>query len=206
MYFLRFVFLGVFLITLNSCASRYTTIEPQQLNYISNDTQRDVKLEYKYELLSKKYAKKEDKKGIKVVAIKITNNSENDFRFGDDLRVTYENGNEVFIMENDKVFKRLKQKPATHLFYLLLSPINIYYSDNSDPFQNDSKSFPVGLIIGPGITATNMIISASANKKFKNELLQYNINGTIIKSGETKYGLIGIKSDTYDALRLKLID
>jgi hypothetical protein len=35
-------------------------------------------------------------------------------------------------------------------------------------------------------------------------MLEYNINGTLIKKGETKYGLIGIKSDSFDSLKLKI--
>jgi hypothetical protein len=34
--------------------------------------------------------------------------------------------------------------------------------------------------------------------------LEYNINGTLIKKGETKYGLIGIKADSFDSLKLKV--
>jgi hypothetical protein len=49
-----------------------------------------------------------------------------------------------------------------------------------------------------------MLAAGSANKKFKTDLLDYKINGTVIKKGETKYALIGIKTDTFDALKLKI--
>ena len=49
-----------------------------------------------------------------------------------------------------------------------------------------------------------MIVAGSANKKFKTEILENNIYGTLIKKGETKYGLIGIRTDTFDALKLKI--
>jgi hypothetical protein len=35
-------------------------------------------------------------------------------------------------------------------------------------------------------------------------MLEYNINGTLIKKGETEYGLIGIKADSFDSLKLKV--
>ena len=57
-------------IILNSCASGYQMINPNSLNYNSNDTKKGISLEYKYDLLDKKYAKKETKKGVKVLAIK----------------------------------------------------------------------------------------------------------------------------------------
>ena len=41
------------------------------------------------------------------------------------------------------------------------------------------------------------------NLSFQNER-EYNINGTVIKKGETKYGLIGIKADSFDSLKLKI--
>ena len=158
-------------------------------------------LEYKYDLLEKKYAKKEEKKDLRLVAIRITNKSGQDLVFGKDVALTYENGNEIYIMENEKVFRALKQSPASYLWYLLLSPVSVYTTDSNGYEEN---VFPIGLILGPGLTAGNMIASGSANKKFKNELLEYNLNGTLIKNGETKHGLIGIKSNSYDALRLKI--
>lgn len=35
-------------------------------------------------------------------------------------------------------------------------------------------------------------------------MLQYNINGTLIKNGETIYGLIGIKANSFNSIRLKI--
>ena len=75
---------------------------------------------------------------------------------------------------------------------------------NSNGFQETTSSRPIGLVVGPGLAGGNMIAAGSANKKFKTEMLEYNINGTLIKKGETRYGLIGIKSDSFDSLKLKI--
>ena len=120
--------------------------------------------------------------------------------FGRELKLTYENGNEIVALENEKVFKSLKQSPATYLFYLLLTPINLYTSSSN----GSTSSTPIGLVIGPGIAGGNMIAASSANSNFKKELLEYNINGTLIKAGETRYGLIGINSDSFEALKIKV--
>ena len=186
--------------TLTNCASGYKMIEPKSINYVSTNETDNVKLEYKYDLLDKKYAKKELKKGVKLVAIKITNNSEKDIMFGRDAKLTYENGSEIYVMENEKAFKTLKQSPASYLWYLLLTPMNFYTAENGQ----QTSSTPIGLVVGPGLAGGNMIAAGSANKKFKTEMLGYNINGTLIKKGETKYGLIGIKSDSFDSLKLKI--
>ena len=109
---MRIIKITLLLITIasfTSCASGYKMIEPETINYISTNESDNVKLEYKYDLLHKKYAKKEEKKGVKLVAVKITNNSGKDVMFGRDAKLTYENGTEVYVMENEKAFKTLKQ-------------------------------------------------------------------------------------------------
>lgn len=190
-------------ITLSNCASGYKMIEPEKINYISANESHGVTLEYKYDLLEKKYEKKELTKGVKLVAVKITNNSGKDLMFGRNAKLAYENGTGVYVMDNEKVFKTLKQSPASYLWYLLLTPVNLYVTKtNSHDLQEETSSTPIGLILGPGLAGGNMIAAGSANKKFKEEILEYNVNGTVIKNGETKYGLIGIKTDSFDALKL----
>jgi len=200
MRIIKITFLFIAIAFLTSCASGYKMIEPKTINYVSTNETDNVKLEYKYDLLNKKYAKKEVKKGVKLVAIKITNNSEKDITFGADVKLTYDNGGEIYVMENDKVFKTLKQSPASYLFYLLLTPMNFTTSSSN----GNSSSAPLGLVVGPGLAFGNMIAAGSANKNFKTEMLEYYISGTSIKKGETKYGLIGIKSDSFDSLILKI--
>lgn len=205
MRFFKITLLLLAIISLTSCASSYQAIQPKTINYLSNNSDKGIKLEYKYDLLYKKYEKKEAKKGVKVVAVKITNDSDQDVMFGRDIKLTYENGTEVPVMENDRVYKTLKQSPASYLLYLLLSPIMLTTTkttSNGGYITQDETNIPIGLILGPGIAGTNMIVASSANKNFKSDLLVYNINGTLIKAGETKYGLIGIKTDSPDALKL----
>jgi hypothetical protein len=190
---------------LTGCASGYDKITPKNLNYLSKNTSNDVTLEYKYGLLTKKYEKKEEKNDIKLVALKITNNSNVDYTFGNNLSLTYENGNTVFLLESDKTFKTIKQSPASYLWYLLLTPIQLFKTTTNQYGQPESESiFPIGLILGPGIAGANMLGASDANKNFKNDLTEYNIIGKTIKKGETVYGLIGLQSKSYEALKLKL--
>lgn len=200
MRIIKITLLCIVISTLTNCASGYKMIAPKFINYVSTHETDNVKLEYKYDLLDKKYAKKELRKGIKLVAIKITNNSEKDVMFGRDAKLTYENGSEIFVMENKKVFTALKQNTASYLWFLLLTPMNLYTAENG----RQTSSTPIGLVVGPGLAGGNMFAASAANKKFKTEMLEYNIYGTLIKKGETKYGLIGIKSDSFDSLKLKI--
>lgn len=201
----KIIFLLSIPFLLNSCASRYKTIQPTTLNYISNNTLNGVTLEYKYDLLDKKYAKKETKKGIRLVAVKVKNNTEKDLVFGKDIKLNSENGNELYLLENERTFKSLKQSPTSYLFYLLLSPIQFFTTKtNSYGMTEQTSSTPIGLIIGPGLALGHMIVASNANKKFKTELNDYNINGKMIKKGETAFGLISFQSDNYDAIKIKV--
>ena len=92
------IFIAVCLFLFTNCASGYKLINPPALNYNSGNDTEGVSMRYKYDLLDKKYAKKEVKKDIKLVAISITNNSNRDLTFGKDLRLTYENGNSVKVL------------------------------------------------------------------------------------------------------------
>lgn len=200
MKFLKIAIVLSCVIFLNSCASGYKTINPSSLNYLSNNISNGVELEYKYNLLGKKYSKKELKKDIKLIAIKLTNNTDTDLAFGKDIKLTYSNGNDLVIMDNEKVFTYLKQQPATYLLFLLLTPLNLYTTNGSET----TSSTPIGLVLGPGLAGGNMIVASSANKKFKTDLLNYNINGATIKKGETIYGLIGVRSNNYEAIKASL--
>lgn len=187
-----------------SCASGYKTINPQTINYLSTSEDKGVKLEYKYELLDKKYKKKELAKGVRLIAVKITNNSDRDLVFGQDVKLNYDNDSEIYIMDNDQVFKSLKQSAASYLWYLLLTPVNLYTAKTENGFQTETSSTPIGLVIGPGLAGGNMIAVGSANKKFQNDLDKHNLNGMTIKQGQTATGLIGIRSDDYNSIKIKI--
>lgn len=189
---------------LGSCASAYKNMNLGSLNYISNSTDENVKLEYKYELLNKKYKKKELAKGVRLIAVKITNDSGRDLMFGKDIKLTYQDGSTIYIMENEKVFSALKQSVPSYLWYLLLTPVNLYTNESQNGFQTETTSTPIGLVIGPGLAGVNMIAASSSNKKFQQDLLNYNVNGVTIKSGENIAGLVGIRSDDYNAIKINI--
>lgn len=192
------------ILIISSCASGYKTIQPNTVNYLSSNEVDNVKLEYKYNLLSKKYLKKEQKKQIKLATIKIKNNSDKDYTFGDNLNVVYSNGNQVDLIENSRVYSMLKQNTPVYLLYLLLTPMRFEVYETNNGFTETTSSTPIGLFVGPAIAGGNMIVAGSANKKFKTELEEYNLVNKTIKSGETKYGIIAINSNSSESLKLKL--
>lgn len=193
----------VFAIVVGGCASGYKKINPETINYASKNIESNILLEYKYDLLEKKYKKKETKNEVKLIAVKVTNNTEKDIVFGKDFKLAYENGNLISIIETEKIYKQIKQSPASYLWYLLLTPMQFNTSTTSNGQVQKSSSTPIGLVIGPGLAGGNMIAASSANKNFKNELMEFEINGKTIKKGETVYGLIGLNSNNYDSIKVK---
>ena len=96
------VILFLALILLGSCASSYKSINPKTINYVAHDLQGDLSLSYKYDILqeygNKKYAKKEDKKGVRVVAIRLTNNTDRIINVAQDVAF-YSGESQIFPME-----------------------------------------------------------------------------------------------------------
>ena len=88
--------------------------------------------------------------------------------------------------------------------YLLLTPMRFEVYETNNGFTETTSSTPIGLFVGPAIAGGNMIVAGSANKKFKTELEEYNLVNKTIKSGETKYGIIAINSNSSESLKLKL--
>jgi len=192
--------LPIVIFFLAGCASPYNLINPDKLGYSSRADEKQVTLEYKYGVLKSRYAKKETANGIKLIAVKITNASGRDLTFGKDIKLTYTNDNELAIQDDEMVYQSLKQGWAGYLLYLLLTPAKLTTTSNN----MQTSSTPIGYVLGPGLALGNIVAAGSANGNFKNELLKYNINGSLIKNGETVYGLVGVKSDNFDAIKVKV--
>src|SRR5438128_1800207 len=98
----RFLSFSILVIVSSSCASSYKAIKPANFNYQISTTHESVDFLYKYNVLSergnRKYSKKESRKNIIVVAVKIVNNADKSFVFGDDMKV-YSNGNAIPILK-----------------------------------------------------------------------------------------------------------
>ena len=202
---LLFILLLVSVIILNSCATTYKFIHPTALHFTTQKVEKNIAFEYRYNLLYNKYSRKEVNKNIRLVAVKLTNNTDKDLIFGNHISLAFEEGNDLEILTHETVFKELKQNVAPYLFYLVLTPFVITtYKTNAYGVKEVNATIPVGPILGPGLSFGNLIAASSANKRFKSELMQYNIIGLTIKKGETVYGLVGIKSSKFGPLKIKL--
>ncbi len=192
------------ILLLGGCAAPYKQINPQSLNYSAHDLVDNISISYQYDVLyyraNKKYAKKEQKRDLKLIAVKITNNSDTSITIGKDA-FFYGGDNKIVPVEPIIIKKELGQSTPIYLLYGLLSFLQIYQYDKN----GNVSSTPIGLVIGPPIAIGNMAMAGSANKKFYMELLDYNTNQRIIQSGETFYGLVGIRHFNFSALTLRRI-
>ena len=197
------VILFLALILLGSCASSYKSINPKTINYVAHDLQGDLSLSYKYDILqeygNKKYAKKEDKKGVRVVAIRLTNNTDRIINVAQDVAF-YSGENQIFPMEPQVIKNMLKQPAPAYLLYMFLTPVTLNIIDGTS-----IDSYPVGLFLGPGLTLLNVATAGSANNKFMRDLTLYDILYTDIQPGESAYGIIGIRGAGFNPLYVEVI-
>lgn len=193
------LFLICFLLILTSCASGYNYIYPKHVNYSTRMDYSGIQFSYKYDVLkesgNKKYAKKEVKKDLQLVAVRITNRTDSTIIFSENISL-YAGGRLLKPLNPSKIKKQLKQ-PS--LIYLLYSPLWFNYSVCTE-FECDVTSIPIGLPISAG----NIFRSASANKDFLKELKKYDILDKPINPGETVYGIIGIKDTGYNPLTIQV--
>lgn len=182
-----------------SCAMSYRPINPPALHYTQFGDSDNIA--YKYDVLmqmgNRKLAKKETKWQIRVVAVKIYNNTGQTLHYGGNYTI-YAGDRPADILPIPEVTSHIQEMVPTYLLYLLLTPTTL-----NTTTETSSNSFPIGLIIGPGITALNVGIAATANNHFKKEMQQYNILEKDIKPGETAYGLIGIQTPDFAPLSLR---
>lgn len=185
------------------CASSYHSISPQTNYFNATETTEAFEFSYRYNVLkekgNKKYAKKEDKKGLRVVAVKITNTTGHPIKFPEDIALQAGN-QDIRLLEPEFIHSKLKQGVPIYLLYLLFTPMKLYTNSSN----GDHNSYDIGYLLGPGLTGLNMGIAASANNKFKEELLTYSLANRVIEDGETVYGIIGFQDFGYAPLKIGL--
>lgn len=195
---------GITVLILGSCASSYHSIQPRNLYYAGTTNYDGVDFAYQYDVLSqagnRKYAKKEEKKGMQVVAVKLTNNTGRSLSFRDDISI-YAGDVPANLIAPEIITQQVKQSVPIYSLYLLLSFVKFY---THDAYGQITSTTPIGLFIGPPIAAINMITAGSANNNFKTELVSNNLLNRTIADGETVYGLISIPKNGYRPLSLKV--
>lgn len=198
------------LLMFSGCASTYKPIVPKRVNYAAHELSEGLSFSYRYDVLSesgnKKYAKREKKNSIKLVAVRLTNNSGSVINVSRDVSF-FVGDSEIIPCSPDIVKNELKQGVAVYLLYLLLTPMNLYtYSNESSYYGNttETKTYRIGLILGPGISIGNMAVAGTAIGLFGEELNSNYIMNQNIQPGETVYGFVGFKNIGYNPIKVEL--
>lgn len=205
----KFVFgmiLVFFAILSGGCAAHYSSINPPSLTYAAHDLQDGVKLSYKYDVLresgNKKYARKEYRRGIKLIAIEITNLTDTTINVERDIRF-YSGGEPIIPLRPNMIHRLIGQSVLSYLPYILLTSIKLNVTMDNSSATTDV--YPIGYVLGPGVTIGNMVRAAAANRRFRYELNTYDILNTSIPKGETVYGLIGVRGVGYNPISIKMV-
>jgi len=197
------------IIVLTGCAATYRPINPSTINYNAHELQDGISLAYRYEVLrekgNKKYAKKEAKKGIKLIAVKVTNNTDSTINIGKDFAF-YSGQNQLFPMEPIAIKESIKQFVPGYLPYFLLTFLNFTYTESANGTPSNQDVYHVGYVLGPAVTIGNLAVAGTANKKMLDELSEYNILNRDIQKGETVYGIICVRDIGYIPLSVKRIN
>ena len=192
----RYLYPLICAIMLSSCAGSFKSINPSTFQYGTQAERSDAELYYKYDVLrergNKKYSRKEFKAGVRIVAVRITNTTGKPLVMGENAKI-YTGSSEVRLWPPDLIFKKIKQKVPFYFLYLLLTPTILETNDDS---------FPIGLILGPGLTAGNVAVASTSNSRLKKELMDFDLYGKTIQPGETAYGLIGIPESGFLPLKV----
>jgi hypothetical protein len=187
---------------LTSCAATYKRIDPPQVRYPVID--EEGTFSYQYDVIrtagNKKLAKKELKAYMHVVAVKIHNNTDHSLEYGRNYKI-FSGNSEANLLGPQVTGDIVKQKAAFHLFYLLLTPMMLNIDGGSS--ASGGSSIPIGLVIGPGLAFGNLAVAATANKRFREELVEYDLENKVIAPGETVYGLITIRDNGHLPLSLR---
>jgi len=142
------------------------------------------------------------KNNLNLVAVKITNHTGHDINPMTDA-IFYINNKPANFVDQSITEKKIKQGVPIYLLYLLLSPVTLTTNNTSTEGTPKSSSFPIGLIIGPALTGTNMIVAGTANKNFKDEIEKYNLNKQV-HDGQTIFALVAFENIGKDEISLRL--
>jgi len=192
----RLALLLLTILMLSSCAASYHTIRPEYLSYPTSVTENGIMVSYKYDVLSisgnKRYAEKEIKQGVRLIALQITNQSDSTIRLSRD-RELFAGDVRIIPMDASTISEYLKQKVWPYYFYMLMTFVQLNYSVTTATNMT-TGSLPIGYVLGPGLTLLNVTKASRSNHQLYTNLNVADIWNRDILKGETVYGLIGLDS------------
>jgi len=186
------------------CASNYRTINPESVSFNYHNVSEGLSYTYQYDVLinsgNRKYNKKQIRRNINMVAVRITNNTTYSINIAEDLKMKC-GDRELVPLQPQQVKKELKQNTLAYLFYMLLTPLKYPLFD-----KNTEVSIHAGYFIAPAIAGANMATAGYANNRFMEELMEENILVKNIEPGQTIHGLLAFRDRTFDPITIEVRD
>jgi hypothetical protein len=185
-----------------SCATKFKTIDPKKTNFSNEIFLDGVSLQYRYNILrergNRRYANREEKKGVHIVAVKILNNSNKEIQIGHSANL-HINNSKVGLLDPSFVWKSLKQPTLIYSLYFFLVPVR-----RPPSVPSGNAIYQTLYIAGPGLALSNMFVAIKGNKQFLKELKQYNLAGKVIRPGEEESGLVYLVYTGYEPLTIRM--
>lgn len=195
--------LSIFLVLLISgCARKFHEIDPSIYNFENEKLLTEgVQVSYFYDVQqnvrNKPYARKERNKSLKLIAIKIKNNSDSSLLITrDNFFIKTFSGKNIQILYPIEYTKAIRQKSEFFVLFYGLAGIGYEWGEsNGQGYSNFTYNF-IPLLIGIG----NAVVAETSNSKQKNNLAETNIFNKTISPGASLYGLLAIEESGFPEL------
>jgi hypothetical protein len=195
----RFVAFGLIGALALSCAAPFKILNPQQMSFSNYKSGNGVDYALRGNVLADagntRYANKEMKTGLRVVAVEIENKTDRPIVLRENAKF-YVGTKNVYPVEAAQIAQQLKQPAGLYMLWSLLWVV-ITKCDNNDC---SVIPLPVGFAIGLG----NMSKAKKANKALLDELNANNILDKKLMPGEKAKGLFGFGEQNIDAIRIEI--
>ena len=200
----RFLLFLIAAVYLSSCAGTYQASNPGSFNYKTVQVNEEQKISYAYifDIFEKrgfhKYARKEKHKGVNMVAVKITNNSEQTIDLTPDHFSVASTGMQTLLYAPDEFYKIIRQQKGFYFFWLIGNPTftttsgggTITGNSYSGYYYTPPTTHVYGIPLGTGLAFLNFFIAKHANKVLKADLKQNQLIGKSVEPGGSAYGYI----------------
>lgn len=197
-------------IVFSSCAMGYRNISKEDLNFPNKPQSDSINITVIQQPLqdSKNYGydKLIKSKNFHLLALKITNNSQNDITIDNNSLKVFSHSLPDYPFQIQKMdTNKFATNSAKHLLWL---PLNIYLFSVDVGFgdffgdEPDSHFFilPVGAIIGP----VNFARALYMNNKMKKDLDKLDIYGQTVPAGQSITGIISVITQNQDDLAIQI--
>lgn len=195
---------------LSSCAGIYKRSNPADFRYTTK--RESGPLEYYYitnvfdRLGAKKYKRKEKKKGVVLIALKLVNKSSDTILITENnLKISNQTRN-VILLSPMQYYNKVKQKSGFYFFWNFLP--NGYYTNETSVTNGQRVITPKYhfLPIGMSLSLLNFFVSRNSNKALKSDLFKYDLIGQKLLPGETVYGFLPAEEPMTNLLEINYAD